>query len=196
MPNGIAVTRMMPRNSKPENTWPIAGIGTEKPKWVKAPRDLVEAHAADIEAEQRRAPGDQHARRDRDQARRNALRILHAAEPAHQDDGEADQSDLRRHEHFQRRAHGDEGDRHARKRAKQRRARRDLADIGRDEAADHQDEALEEHPDEARFPALDRIVGRSVIGSMITNVTTNMCGTLTPDGSAQTSVRPVFCASR
>ena len=36
----------------------------------------------------------------------------------------------------------------------------------------------------------------SVIGSMITKVTMNMCGTLTPDGSAQTSVRPVFCASR
>jgi len=25
MPNGMAVTRMMPRNSKPENTWPNAG---------------------------------------------------------------------------------------------------------------------------------------------------------------------------
>ena len=36
----------------------------------------------------------------------------------------------------------------------------------------------------------------SVIGSMMTNVTTNMCGTLTPEGSAQTSERPVFCASR
>ncbi len=35
-----------------------------------------------------------------------------------------------------------------------------------------------------------------VIGSMITKVTMNMCGTLTPDGSAQTSVRPVRCASR
>jgi len=31
-----------------------------------------------------------------------------------------------------------------------------------------------------------------VIGSMMTKVTTNMCGTLTPDGSAQTSVRPVL----
>src|SRR6266700_7943107 len=31
-----------------------------------------------------------------------------------------------------------------------------------------------------------------VIGSMITKVTMNMCGTLTPDGSAQTSVRPVL----
>ncbi len=36
MPNGIAVTRMTPRNSKPENTWPTAGIGTEKPKLAKA----------------------------------------------------------------------------------------------------------------------------------------------------------------
>ncbi len=34
------------------------------------------------------------------------------------------------------------------------------------------------------------------IGSMITNTTTNMCGTLMPDGSAQTSVRPVCLARR
>ena len=31
---------------------------------------------------------------------------------------------------------------------------------------------------------------------MITNVTMNMCGTLTPDGSAQMSLRPVFRARR
>ncbi len=37
MPNGIAVTRMTPRNSKPENTVPTAGIGTEKPKLANAP---------------------------------------------------------------------------------------------------------------------------------------------------------------
>ena len=120
---------------------------------------LLEAHAAEIEAEQGRAPGDQHAGRDRDQSGRNALGISHAAEPAHQDDGKADQTDLRRQEHFQRRPHRDEGDRHTGERTEQRSARRDLADIRRDEAADHQDEALEEHPDEARFPALDRIVG-------------------------------------
>ena len=36
MPKGIAVTRMTPRNSKPENTWPKAGIGTEKPKLENA----------------------------------------------------------------------------------------------------------------------------------------------------------------
>ena len=34
------------------------------------------------------------------------------------------------------------------------------------------------------------------IGSMTTKVTTNMCGTLMPDGKAHTSVRPVLCASR
>ena len=33
-----------------------------------------------------------------------------------------------------------------------------------------------------------------LIGSMITKVTTNICGTDTPEGSAQTSVRPVFFA--
>ena len=30
---------------------------------------------------------------------------------------------------------------------------------------------------------------------MITKVTMNMCGTLTPEGSAATSLRPVFFAS-
>ncbi len=47
-------------------------------------------------------------------------------------------------------------------------------------------------------PADQPLIGSpvlSVIGSMITKVTMNMCGTLTPDGSAQTSLRPVFCAS-
>ena len=34
------------------------------------------------------------------------------------------------------------------------------------------------------------------IGNMITKVTMNMCGTLTPEGSAHTSSRPVFSASR
>jgi len=36
----------------------------------------------------------------------------------------------------------------------------------------------------------------SEIGSMITKVTMNMCGTLMPDGSAQTSLRPVLLAKR
>ena len=36
----------------------------------------------------------------------------------------------------------------------------------------------------------------SVIGSMITKVTMNMCGTLMPEGSAQTSLRPVLFARR
>ncbi len=47
-------------------------------------------------------------------------------------------------------------------------------------------------------PASQPLIGSlvfSVIGSMITKVTMNMCGTLTPDGSAQTSLRPVLRAS-
>ena len=82
MPNGIAVTRMTPRNSKPENTWPMAGSGTEKPKLENEPTELLEAHAAVVQAERGRAPGDQRAHRDRDQAGRNALEVAHAAEPA------------------------------------------------------------------------------------------------------------------
>ena len=34
------------------------------------------------------------------------------------------------------------------------------------------------------------------IGSITTKVTTNMCGTLVPEGKAVTSVRPVFSARR
>jgi hypothetical protein len=48
-------------------------------------------------------------------------------------------------------------------------------------------------------PASQPLIGSpvvSAIGSMITNVTTNMCGTLMPDGKAQTSVRPVCFANR
>ena len=48
-------------------------------------------------------------------------------------------------------------------------------------------------------PASQPLIGSlvfSVIGSMITKVTINMCGTLIPDGSAHTSFRPVFCANR
>ena len=82
MPNGIAVTRMTPRYWKPEKTWSMAGIGSEKPKFEKAAVELAEAHAADVEAERRRAPGDDHAEGDGDQAGRDAARIAHAAEPA------------------------------------------------------------------------------------------------------------------
>ena len=56
-----------------------------------------------FEAEEVRAPGDQRAGGDGDQAGGNAA-VFHAAEPAHQDDREADHADDRRHEHLQRRA--------------------------------------------------------------------------------------------
>ncbi len=48
-------------------------------------------------------------------------------------------------------------------------------------------------------PASQPRIGSPVIvamGSMITKVTTNMCGTLMPEGSAQTSSRPVILACR
>ena len=48
-------------------------------------------------------------------------------------------------------------------------------------------------------PASQPLIGSpvfSAIGSMMTKVTMNMCGTLMPEGSAQTSLRPVFLASR
>jgi hypothetical protein len=47
-------------------------------------------------------------------------------------------------------------------------------------------------------PASHPLTGSPVLaamGSMITKVTTNMCGTLIPDGRAQTSLRPVFFAA-
>ena len=121
--------------------------------------DLLQGHAAVVEPDQRRAPGDQHAGGDGDEARRDALRVAHAAEPGDQDDGKARNADDRRHVHFQRRPHRDEGDGDAGQRAEQGGTRRDAADVGGDEAADHQDEALEEHPDEPRLPALDGIAG-------------------------------------
>src|ERR1041384_5101464 len=47
-------------------------------------------------------------------------------------------------------------------------------------------------------PASQPLMGLPVLdamGSMITNTTTNMCGTLIPEGRAHTSLRPVFSAS-
>jgi hypothetical protein len=47
-------------------------------------------------------------------------------------------------------------------------------------------------------PASQPLIGSPVLrvmGSMMTNVTTNMWGTLIPEGSAQMSERPVFKAS-
>ncbi len=48
-------------------------------------------------------------------------------------------------------------------------------------------------------PASQPFTGSPVliaIGSMMTNTTTNMCGTLIPEGSAHTSVLPVVFARR
>src|SRR3984957_4602230 len=117
----------------------------------------AKAEAAITEAENIRTPGDQRARRDGDEAARHAAEIAYAAEPIGEDDGQTDDADQRRFEDKQARPHRDEGDRNAGERAEQRRARRDLADDRRDEAADHQYEALHEHPGEARLPGLNGI---------------------------------------
>ncbi len=61
--------------------------------------------------------------------------------------------------------HGDEGDGDTRKRAEKGCARRDLANVGGDETADHQDEALEQNPHETCFPALHGIAVWSAIGA-------------------------------
>ena len=121
--------------------------------------DAFHAEAADAETKQVRAPCDHHADGDGDQAGRQVAEVSHAAEPAKHDDSKTDQADLRRHVHFERRPHRDEGDGDARQCAEQRRARRDLADVRRDKAADHQDEALEEDPDEPSRPAFQGIAG-------------------------------------
>jgi hypothetical protein len=60
----------------------------------------LQAQAAEPEPEQVGAPGNQHARRDRHQACRNGFGVFHAAEPARDDDDEANEADLRRHVHF------------------------------------------------------------------------------------------------
>ena len=121
--------------------------------------DRAEAQAAVAEAENIRAPSDDRAHRDRDEAARHAAEVAHAAEPIGQDHGEANDADQRRLEHQQAGPHRDEGDRDAGERAEQRRARRDAADDRRDEAAGHQDEALHEHPGEPSLPCLHRIFG-------------------------------------
>ncbi len=119
----------------------------------------LDREAAVVEAEQGRSPGDDGADDDGHQPARHALEVANAAEPIDHDDGKADQADDRRHHHLRAGTHRDEGDRDAGQRTQQCRARRDLADVGRNEAAAHQHEALHEHPGEARLPGLHRILG-------------------------------------
>ena len=118
-------------------------------------RQTLERHVAEVEADGGGSPRDERARGNGDQARRNAA-VADAAEPAQENDGKARDANHRRHERLQRRRHRDERDRDAGERAEQRRTRRDLPDDRSDEAADHQHEALDEHPRQARLPALDR----------------------------------------
>ncbi len=79
--------------------------------------DALDAQAPKSETEQVRSPRDDHADRDGDQPGGDCLVIFDAAEPACKDDGEADQADLRRHVHLERRPHRDEGHGYAGERA-------------------------------------------------------------------------------
>src|SRR6204780_4119769 len=125
----------------------------------KSVADAAYAQAAVAKTEKVRSPGDERAGRNGDQAARHVPEVAHAAEPVRQDNGEADHADERRLEHQKAGPHRNEGDGNAGERTEQRRARRDLANDRRDEAARHQDEALDEHPGQSRLPGLDRIVG-------------------------------------
>ncbi len=69
-----------------------AGVGTEKPKVWNESFSVSRLMPPIVKAEQVRAPGDERAGGDGDQARGNAA-VLHAAKPAHQDDREADDAD-------------------------------------------------------------------------------------------------------
>ena len=82
--------------------------------------------------------------------------IANATEPTREDDGEADHADEWRHEHVERRTHRDKCDGHAGQRPEQSGARRDSANDRCHEAADHQNETLNEHPGKPGFPSLNR----------------------------------------
>ena len=196
MPNGIAVTRMMPRNSKPENTWPNAGSGTEKPKLAKAsPRPLTLRPP-------RPSP-------NRLEPQAISMPAAIATRPAGMAFGYLTPPNQL-----------------AMMMAKQTRpicGVMYISSAGRIEMKVTETPAsvpssaargvilrmygamkppiirMKLWKNTQTRPADQPLIGSpvfSVIGSMITKVTMNMCGTLTPDGSAQTSLRPVFCASR
>ena len=156
MPNGIAVTRMTPRNSKPENTWPTAGIGTEKPKLANAsPTPLT-----------LRPPS---PRPNRFEPQAMIMPTAMATRPAGMPLGYfTPPNQLTRMMAKQTRPicgvmYISSAGRIEMKVTETpasvpSRAARGviLRMYGRDEAADHQDEALEEHPDQAGLPALHR----------------------------------------
>jgi len=56
MPNGIAVTRITPRNWKPEKTWSKAGSGMRKPKFATEIRKGFAGHATEVQAERVSSP--------------------------------------------------------------------------------------------------------------------------------------------
>ena len=195
MPNGIAVTRMMPRNSKPENTWPKAGNGTEKPKFAKASPTPFRLNPPS-------------PRPNRFDPHAMIMPTAMATRPAGMP--------------FQYFTPPNQLTRMMAKHTSPICGVMYISSAGRIEMKVTETPASV--PSSAARGVIFRIYGAmkppimriklwkntqtrpadqpligspvlSVIGSMITKVTMNMCGTLTPDGSAQTSLRPVFCAS-
>src|SRR5580704_4046625 len=196
MPNGMAVTRTMPRNSNPENTWPTAGSGTENPK--------LDTEAPSFS---RLMPPRFNPNRSEPQA--ITMPTAMATRPAGMPLG-----------------YFTPPNQLSRMMAKQTKPISGvwyISSAGRIEMNVIETPASVPssaargvmrrmygamNPPAMRMklwkntqtnPASQALIGSPVltpIGSMITKVTMNMCGTLTPDGSAQTSSRPVFSASR
>src|ERR1700710_1887591 len=192
MPNGIAVTRMMPRNSKPENTWPNAGSGIEKPKLAKAsPRPLT--------------LNPPRLRPNRFEPHAMTMPTAIATRPAGM--------------FFQYFTPPNQLARMMAKHTNPTYGVLNISSAGRIEMKVTETPASV--PSSAARGVIFRMYGAMkppiirmklwkntqtrpadqpfmgspvliVIGSMITKVTMNICGTLTPDGSAQTSVRPGF----
>src|SRR5258708_29802476 len=129
----------------------------------------LEGEPSEVQPCRGRNPGDEGANANGNQPGRDAT-VIHATEPVEKNDGKAGNADDRGNEHFQGRLHGNEGDRDTSKRAKQGCARSDSADDWRDEAAHHQDEALDKDPRQPCLPAFTGSPVLRVMGSIMTKV--------------------------
>jgi hypothetical protein len=83
--------------------------------------------------------------------------IATTAEPAGKNNRKTGNADHRRDEHILSWPHRNKGNRNARQRTEERSPRGNLPDDRRDKPAGHQYEALNEHPGQTCFPALDRV---------------------------------------
>ena len=112
----------------------MTGIGTEKPKVCERSLQRFDAHAAEVQAEEIRAPGDERARGDGHQPGRNAA-VLTPPNQLTRMIAKQTTPTIGVMNISKRGLHRDEGDRDAGQRAEQRGLRGDLADDRREEAA-------------------------------------------------------------